>query len=265
VKFRIGGRGNPCHDGAVHRGGGSEGRLNPINVAVVDDHPAIAFAVEAAIRAETAYAESPRVPAEPAGDEALADGLDPAQSPRPLRLVGVARTVDDALQLVERPTGAGGPEVVLCDLQLEDGMDGLRVVDAARAAGRRAIVLTSFDRSSLMRAAFERGAAGFLHKGAGVGEILAAVRLVAAGGTAFSASSLDAARYAPRPPSDREIAVLRELHRGSTSDEIGGRLGISSRTVESHLRRLFDRYGVVSRTELAVLALHEGWVDAGTS
>jgi DNA-binding NarL/FixJ family response regulator len=116
-----------------------------------------------------------------------------------------------------------------------------------------------------MRAAFERGAAGFLHKTAGVDEIVAAIRLVADGGTAFSSTSLDAARYAPRPPSDREIAVLRELHRGLTSEEIGGRLGISPRTVESHLRRLFDRYGVVSRTELAVLALNEGWVDAGTS
>jgi DNA-binding CsgD family transcriptional regulator len=54
---------------------------------------------------------------------------------------------------------------------------------------------------------------------------------------------------------------MRELQRGATSDEIGGRLGISGRTVESHLRRLFDRYGVVSRTELAVLALREGWID----
>ena len=43
----------------------------------------------------------------------------------------------------------------------------------------------------------------------------------------------------------------------------GGRLGISTRTVESHLRRLFDRYGVVSRAELAVLAISEGWVEAG--
>jgi DNA-binding NarL/FixJ family response regulator len=248
----------------VRGGGGSEVGLDPINVAVVDDHPAIAFAVEAAIRAETASAESTREGAAGAAAGASADRVHQAQAPRPLRLVGVARMVDDAIELVTRP-GAEGPDVVLCDVQLEAGIDGLRVVDAARAAGRRAIVLTSFDRSSLMRAAFERGAAGFLHKAADVGEILAAIRLVAAGGTAFSATSLDAARSAPRPPSDREIAVLRELNRGSTSEEIGGRLGISSRTVESHLRRLFDRYSVVSRTELAVLALREGWVDTATS
>src|SRR5207302_3265698 len=118
-----------------------------------------------------------------------------------------------------------------------------------------------FSRSSVMRAAFERGALGFLDKGAEVDEILRAVRHVASGGTVFSAAGIDAARAAPRPPSEREIAVLRELNRGSTSDEIGVRLGISARTVESHLRRLFDRYGVVSRTELAILSLREGWIE----
>ena len=159
--------------------------------------------------------------------------------------------------------GPDAPQVVLCDVQSRSGTDGLRVVEAATAAGCRAIVLTSFDRSSLMRAAFEGGAAGFLDKGAEMSTILAAVRAVAAGGTAFSAAVLDAARRRPKPPSGREIAVLTELHKGATSDEIGARLGISARTVESHLRRLFDRYGVLSRTELAVLALREGWIDAG--
>jgi two-component system response regulator DesR len=212
--------------------------VNPgseIRLAVVDDHPVISRAIEAAV-------------------------LDSAE--RDIRVVGVARTPEDGIELVSR-AGADAPQVVLCDVQLRSGTDGLRVVEAATAAGCRAIVLTSFDRSSLMRSAFERGAAGFLDKGAAMGVILAAVRTVAAGGTAFSAAVLDAARYAPKPPSDREVAVLTELHKGATSDEIGARLGISARTVESHLRRLFDRYGVLSRTELAVLALREGWIDSG--
>jgi DNA-binding NarL/FixJ family response regulator len=205
--------------------------IGEIRLAVVDDHPVIAQAIESAL-----------------------DGG--------IRIVGVARTPEDGIELVSR-AGADAPEVVLCDVQLRSGTDGLRVVEAAVAAGCRAIVLTSFDRSSLMRAAFERGAAGFLDKGVEMGAILAAVRTVAAGGTAFSAAVLDAARYGPKPPSDREVAVLTELHKGATSDEIGARLGISARTVESHLRRLFDRYGVLSRTELAVLALREGWIDPG--
>lgn len=174
----------------------------------------------------------------------------------------MARTPEEGLALVAS-TGPEAPEVALCDIQLRAGTDGLQVIEAAAAAGCRAIVLTSFDRSSLMRAAFERGAAGFLNKGVDISEILAAVRTVAAGGTAFSAATLDAARFGPRTPSGREIEVLTALRDGATGDEIGARLQISARTVESHLRRLFDRYGVVSRTELAVLAVREGWIDTG--
>jgi DNA-binding NarL/FixJ family response regulator len=219
----------PCHDASVVAA--------PIRVFVVDDHPAIAIAVQAAAAAETGAHE------------------------RDVVVVGTARTVEDAIGPVSSP-GPGGPDIVLCDVQLQAGTDGLQVVQRAVAAGRRVIVLTSFDRSSFMRAAFERGASGFLHKGADVAEILGAVRLVAAGGTAFAASSLDAVRSGPRPPSEREIDVMRELQRGASNEEIGARLGIARRTVESHLRRIFDRYGVVSRTELAFLAVREGWIDA---
>lgn len=224
-----------CDDAAVDDG--PDVSRDAIALAVVDDHPAIALAIQAAIQAE------PGDPATP-----------------PVRFVGAARTVGQARELLARD--GDRPDIVLCDIQLEAGIDGLDVISAAHEAGAQAIVLTSFDRSSLMRAAFERGASGFLDKRTDPSEILAAVRAVAAGGTAFSAATLDAARYAPRPPSLREIEVIREIQRGSTSDEIGGRLGISTRTVESHLRRLFDRYGVVSRAELAVLAINEGWVEA---
>jgi DNA-binding NarL/FixJ family response regulator len=220
----------------------SDSLTSAIRLAVVDDHPAIAGAIQAAVE-----------PSRVAG-----------MGERAIRLVGTARTPEDGIALVRR-SGPDAPDVVLCDVQLRAGTDGLSVVAAARVAGCRAIVLTSFDRSTLMRAAFDRGASGFLHKGAELDEILRAVRAVAAGGTAFSAATLDAARSAPRPPSDREVAVLTELRKGATSDEIGGRLGISARTVESHLRRLFDRYGVVSRTELAVLAEREGWIDPDPS
>jgi two-component system response regulator DesR len=227
VKSRIGGCARDCHDDAV---------IDRIRLGLVDDHPAIATAIHAATTAP--------------------DAGEPT-----IELVGSARTPEAGIELVRR-TGPDAPDVILCDVQLRAGTDGLAVIEAAHAAGCRVIVLTSFDRSSLMRAAFERGASGFLLKGVELDEVLRAVRTVAAGGTAFSAATLDAARYAPRPPSGREIAVLRELNTGATSDEIGARLGISSRTVESHLRRLFDRYGVVSRTELAVLSVHEGWIDS---
>ncbi|TAK00678.1 MAG: response regulator transcription factor [Chloroflexota bacterium] len=216
--------------------------MEPIRLAIVDDHPAIGAAIRAAIAEDVS---EPRI-----------------------ELVADVRTLEAALALTALPPDEW-PDVVLCDLQLGSGSEGLQVFTAAAAValggiGPRVIAFTSFDRSSFMRAVFERGGAGFLSKATEMTEVISAVRLVAGGGTAFSSLDLDAVRGAPRPPSEREVAVLRGLMAGATSEEIGHGLGISPRTVESHLRRLFDRYGVVSRTELAVLAAREGWVDEGT-
>jgi DNA-binding NarL/FixJ family response regulator len=165
-----------------------------------------------------------------------------------LTLAGTAGSLDAVRTLV----GSDAPvDVVVADVQL----------DTLGADGPAVLLLSSFDQPPLIRAAFERGAAGYLLKTAEVTEILAAIRIVAGGGTAFSASMLSTVRSAPRRPSDREIEVLALLCAGASNDEIGARLGVTEKTVESHLRRLFDRYGVLSRTELAVLALREGWVS----
>jgi DNA-binding NarL/FixJ family response regulator len=205
-----------------------------VRLAVADDHPAIDLAIDAAARTSTV---EPRI-----------------------RLVGHARTLAAALELVARQ-GQDAPDVLLCDLQIEHGLDGLEVFAAARSSGPRVIAYTSHDRSSLMRAVFEAGGAGFLAKTEDVADVLAAVRAVAAGGAAFATRALDAVRDAPRPPTEREVDVIAGVARGLTSDEIGHRLSISGRTVESHLRRLFDRYAVVARSELVVLAMREGWID----
>ena len=200
----------------------------PIRVVLVDDHPAILDAVGSAVRA--------------------------AQD---LTLAGTARSLDDALGLLAT---VGTVDVVVTDVQLAGEAEGLRLLDAIGGEGPGVLLLSSFDQPPLVRTAFERGAAGYLLKTSELPEILDAIRTVAAGGTMFSAAMLRTIRTAPRRPSDREVEVLTLVCAGATNDEIGGRLGVSDKTVESHLRRLFDRYGVLSRTELAVLALREGWV-----
>jgi len=202
----------------------------PIRVLVVDDHPAITDAISAAIRG--------------APD---------------LELAGVARSLDEASRLIDAARPPIG--VVVADVQLEGNAEGLRLLDMLDGDGPAVLLLSSFDQPPLIRAAFERGAAGYLLKTSEVTEIMATVRTVAGGGTAFSAAMLGTVRNAPRRPSDREIEVLTLLSGGASNDEIGARLGVTEKTVESHLRRLFDRYGVLSRTELAVLALREGWVS----
>ena len=203
-----------------------------LRVALVDDHPAILSAVAAAIH------ESPD-----------------------LELVGTGRTLDQARAFANGPPGAAGrPDVLVCDMQLAGEAEGLRLLELAGGDAPAMLILSSFDQAPHVRAAFERGAAGYVVKTAEIGEILEAIRVVGAGGTAFSAAMLRTVRSSPRRPSAREIEVLGLLCAGASNDEIGARLGVSERTVESHLRRLFDRYGVLSRTELAVLAVREGWV-----
>ena len=70
-------------------------------------------------------------------------------------------------------------------------------------------------------------------------------------------------RQAPRNPSERERQVIAAVVAGRTNAEIATELGLSEKTVETHLHRLFDRYAVLSRTELAIRAVDEGWVARG--
>ena len=86
-----------------------------------------------------------------------------------------------------------------------------------------------------------------------------AIRTIASGGTVFTTAQIGTLHSAPRRPSDREIDVIGLVVHGATNAEVAARLGLSEKTIESHLRRLFDRYGLLSRTELAVLSIQEGW------
>jgi DNA-binding NarL/FixJ family response regulator len=210
----------------------------PVRVVVVDDHPAIGVALAALAR----------------------EGA-------PIRVVATARTADEASAIVapEGTPGAVAADVILLDIQLDGEAEGLRLLPTLVETGPAVVMLTSYDQPALIRTAFERGARGYVLKTAAMDELVQAILTVARGGTAFTAAALDAVRHAARHPSDRETEVLGLIVGGASNDEIGARLGLSHRTVESHLRRLFERYGVLSRTELAVLALREGWVAAGPS
>ena len=198
-------------------------------LVLVDDHPAILDALARAAAAES-----------------------------DMEVVGTASSLDTARELIAREK----PDVVVCDVQLGREADGLRLLDEL-SASTRFLMLSGYDYGSLFRAAHERGANGYVLKSAPLPETIAAVRAVAAGEQAFSAPLLRAIAEAKRRPSAREIEVIRLVAGGSSNDEIAVRLGLSLKTVESHLRRLFDRYGAMNRAELAVLAVREGWIADG--
>ena len=171
-----------------------------------------------------------------------------------IEVVGSAGTVDGAIELMH----AVDADVVLLDIRL--GTDsGLRLL--GEEAGDRprpaVVVLSAFDYPQYAEAALRLGAAGYVSKTAPLEELVDAIERAASGGMAFG---IRPARGQPRV-SPRELDVVRLVVDGRSNDEIGVALGIGAKTVETHLRRLFDRFELGSRTELAARALREGWLD----
>lgn len=195
-----------------------------IRVAIVDDHPVVRDGTAALLGAE-------------ADIEVVASAGD-AEAAIPL-------LTDTSL------------DVILLDVRLESA-SGLQLIPRERVPAKPAIlVFTAYDYPKYAEAAFRMGAAGFVLKSAPLAEVLAAVRAAAAGRLVFGLRPAAQVRLTPR-----ETAIVSLVVEGRTNDEVGAALGISARTVETHLRRIFERANLGSRTELASRALREGWLEA---
>ncbi len=106
------------------------------------------------------------------------------------------------------------------------------------------------------------GAGGFLLKTTSSGEIVAAIRDIAQGGLAFTAEQLRASRSAAWAPlSRREHDLLAGLLVGRSNDELSMELGLSRKSIEAYLSRLFARFGVMTRTELALVVDRRALLD----
>lgn len=178
-----------------------------------------------------------------------------------MEVVDTARNLLEAASVLARL--GTDLDVVVCDVQMGADAEGLRLLEQFASPGRPwFLMLSGYDYSTLFRAAYERGARGYVLKTSELSEVVAAVRTVAMGESAFSALALRHVRAGLRRPSDREMEVLTLLVAGAGNEQIARDLFLSLKTVESHLRRLFNRYGLMNRTELAVLAVREGWTTS---
>ncbi len=169
-------------------------------------------------------------------------------------VVGVAASLETADALLDLD-----PHVLVVDIRLGQE-NGLELLRSMSGTGRPAIViLTSFDYPQFVDAALRLGAAGYVLKTDPFAKLVDAIRQVAGGGFVYTVRPSVAGH---RPLSPRELEVVSLVVDGHSNDEIAGRLGISVKTVESHLTRIFERLQVVSRTELAARAIREGWLES---
>lgn len=186
---------------------------------------------------------------------AIAQGLSVLLASPDLTVIGSAGDAETADQLIE----SEAPDVVLCDVMLGGRDAGFDLL--AKHGGRaRFVMYTAFDYPAHHARALKGGASGYLSKLADGETIVRALRHVAAGGQWFPRGILDSARRAPKPPTDREHQLLVLLAEGEPNEAMARIMGLRVKTIEGMIRRLFDRYGVDNRTQLARFAMRQGWL-----
>jgi len=156
------------------------------------------------------------------------------------------------------------PDVTLLDLRMPE-LDGVGAIKEIRAGDEKAriIVLTTFDGDEDIYRAIQAGAKGYLLKDAPREALMDCIRRVHAGETCVPvhlAAKL-AQRVSGETLSDREIDVLKLMAQGKSNKEIGSALFISEGTVKSHVKAIFAKMNVISRTEAVANATRRGLIQ----
>ncbi|WP_344683363.1 MULTISPECIES: response regulator transcription factor [Actinomycetes] len=222
---------------------GAEGGAQPgdgLSAVLVDDHPV----VRAGLRAMLSEDPKIRVVAEAADGKAALDV--------------VARLVTEGRR----------PDLVLMDLQMGEGMDGVAATRQLRQQCPRlpVLILTTYDTEADILAAVEAGASGYMLKDAAPEEIHRAVHDAAAGRTALAPAV--AARLMGRMRGDstslstREVELLELLATGLSNQQIARQLFISVATVKTHLVHIYQKLGADNRTAAVRVASERGIIRA---
>jgi two-component system response regulator DevR len=200
-----------------------------VRVVLIDDHPLIIEGLTGAL------------------------GRDPT-----IDVIGSAGSLTEGREIIEET----GPDIALIDLRLPDGSGTELLAEYQhRPTGPAFIVLSTFLTTQYVNASIALGASGFVLKTSPTLDIVSAIHDVVGGRLAFTADQLRASwRAGWTPLTSRERDIIEGVMAGRSNDELSVQLRISRKTVEAYLSRLFERFSVITRTELAVLAEREQWL-----
>lgn len=215
---------------------------NPIRVLIVDDHAVVREGLRTFLE--------------------LQDGIE---------VVGEAGDGDEGIRLAE----LSRPDVVLMDLVMPR-LDGVGAMRRLRASGAeaRVVVLTSFLEDEHLLPAMQAGAAGYLLKNAEPAELARAIRAAHAGNAIIdptvAARLVAAIADGAIPPQADEKRLTRREHEvlelivgGRSNKRIALELGISEKTVRTHVGHVLAKLDVTDRTQAALLSVRDGLVRAG--
>ena len=197
-----------------------------MRVLLVDDHPVVRAGLRAVLEAS---------------------GVD---------VVAEASTGEEALRLIT----AFVPQVVLCDLRLGSGMNGIEVTAEVNKLDSppAVVILTTYDRDTELLGALDAGALGYVLKDEPPEVILQAIENAAAGTLHLSSehtTRVMAGVRSNRPKlTPRELQVLELLGTGKTNSQIADTLFVSEATVKTHLVHIFEKLDVATRGQ----AVHAG-------
>ncbi|EMR00146.1 response regulator [Paeniglutamicibacter gangotriensis] len=206
----------------------------PITVLLVDDHPVVRTGLRALF-----------------------------EHNNDVLVVGEAASGEEAIALAEHLA----PDVVLCDLRLGEGIDGVQTTTALRAQrpAPAVIILTTFDRDVEILRAIEAGAAGYLLKDVSPATIVSSLKEAAKGGMVLAPEMaqrvVDGMRHPRLQLTARELEVLGLLDTGASNREIARKLFVTEATVKTHLVHLFSKLNVESRAKAVSTARDSGLIQ----